>query len=116
MHAITLAARAAAVVALLAPALADAQARVGRPITQDVYDGWRSIQGTTLSRDGRWVAYSLVPQAGDGELVVRATRGSTEYRASRGFIGRPQLVPNADSSVTYPAAQFSPDDRFVVFL
>ena len=108
--------RATASLALLAPILAEAQGRVGHPITQDVYDEWRSIQGATLSRDGRWVAYSLVPQVGDGELVVRATRGAREYRATRGFIGRPQLEPNADSSVTYPAARFTPDDRFVVFL
>ena len=116
MTAVRLAVRATATLALLVPALGAAQAPAGRPITQDVYDGWRSIQGETLSRDGRWVAYSLVPQVGDGELVVRATRGSREYRASRGFIGRPQLEPNADSSVTYPAARFSPDDRFVVFI
>ena len=108
--------RAAASLVLLAPAFADAQQRAGRPITQDVYDDWRAIQGAALSRDGRWVAYSLVPQVGDGELVVRATRGTKEYRATRGFIGRPQLEPNADSSVTFPPAAFSPDDRFVVFL
>ena len=108
--------RATAALTLLAPMLAAAQQREGRPLTQDAYDDWRSIQGAALSRDGRWVAYSLVPQVGDGELVVRATRGSKEYRATRGFIGRPQLEPNADSNVTYPAARFTPDDRFVVFL
>src|SRR5256885_7280105 len=68
------------------------------PITHDVYDGWKSIQGTKISRDGVWVAYALVPQDGDGELVVRNVRTSAEYRAPR---GRDPII--------------TPDARFVVF-
>src|SRR5262245_34279383 len=55
-----------------------------RPITHDVYDSWKSIQGTKVSRDGVWVAYALVLQDGDGELVVRNLQAGTEYRAPRG--------------------------------
>jgi len=55
-----------------------------KPISYDVYDGWRSIQGTQLSRDGTWLAYALVPQDGDGELVVRNHKLNKEYRAPRG--------------------------------
>ena len=55
-----------------------------RPITHDVYDSWKSIQGTKVSRDGTWVAYALVPQDGDGELIVRNLKTNTEYRAPRG--------------------------------
>jgi hypothetical protein len=33
------------------------------------------------------------PQVGDGEFVVRATTGSTEYRVPVGYIGRPNNVP-----------------------
>src|SRR4051794_20723890 len=91
--------------ATLGAARADAQAR--RTITQADYDIWRAIQGTTLSRDGRWLAYSLAPAVGDGELVVRATKGGTEWRVPRGFIGRPQLQPNADSNFTAPSPVFS---------
>ena len=32
---------------------------VKRPLTYDMYDAWKSIQGTTLSRDGRWLAYAV---------------------------------------------------------
>jgi hypothetical protein len=42
-----------------------------KPITHDVYDTWKSIQGTKVSADGIWLAYALTPQEGDGELVVR---------------------------------------------
>ena len=55
-----------------------------KPLGYDAYDGWRSIQGTQLSRDGRWLAYALVPQDGDGELVVRDLKTDREYRAARG--------------------------------
>src|SRR5262249_32979000 len=69
-----------------------------KAITHDVYDGWRSIQGTKLSRDGAWVAYALNPQEGDGELVVRNLKTSAEIRAPRGR-----------------NAVITPDNRFVVF-
>ena len=98
----------------LGTALSAAQSHAqgaGRVITQADYDIWRSIQGTTLSRDGRWLAYSLVPAVGDGDLVVRSTKGSTEWRVPRGYVGRPQLQPNADSGFTAPPPQFSHDGR-----
>lgn len=58
-------------IALLVSPLAAQQSPTKKPITHDVYDGWKSIQGTKVSPDGRWVVYALVPQDGDGELVVR---------------------------------------------
>ena len=61
-----------------------ASAGTKKPLSYDAYDGWRSIQGTQLSRDGRWLAYALVPQDGDGELVVRDLKTDKEHRAARG--------------------------------
>ncbi len=55
-----------------------------KPITHDVYDSWRSIQGTRISEDGTWLAYSLVAQEGDGELVVRNLKTGLELRQPRG--------------------------------
>lgn len=55
-----------------------------RPITHDVYDSWRSIVGAKLSRDGNWIAYSLAPQDGDGELIVRNRQTGREWRQPRG--------------------------------
>ncbi len=89
-----------------------------KPITQDTYDEWRTISGASLSNDGKWVAYTVSPVVGEGTLVVRATTGSTEYATvGRGFTGRPQLQPAADSAAQFSAApaQFSADSRFVVF-
>ena len=55
-----------------------------KPLSYDAYNGWRSIQGTQLSRDGHWLAYALAPQDGDGELVVRDLKTDKEFRAARG--------------------------------
>ena len=86
----------AAVLSLSAAVGAYAQAK--RPIGYDAYNSWRAIEDTTLSEDGRWLAYALVEQEGDGELVVRNLREGTEYRYPRG---------------TSPV--ITADGRFVVF-
>ncbi|NUQ21250.1 MAG: hypothetical protein HOQ09_09850, partial [Gemmatimonadaceae bacterium] len=102
--------------ALTATALTAQQPQGQRPLTQADWDVWKSIVGTAVSPDGNWVAYSIVPQVGDGELVVRSTTSSTEYRVPRGYIGRPQLVPNADSNWTPPPPQWTPDSKHVLAL
>src|SRR3984893_11337091 len=66
------------------PAILQAQTVAKKPITHDVYDSWKSIQGTKLSADGVWLAYALTPQDGDGELVVRNLKTNAEIRAPRG--------------------------------
>ncbi|MBL0940140.1 MAG: S9 family peptidase [Gemmatimonadaceae bacterium] len=88
-----------------------------KAITQDVYDQWRTINGSSLSNDGKWAAYTVSPVVGEGELIVRSTSGSSEHKAPRGFTGRPQLQASADSAAQFSAqpAQFSADSRFVVF-
>lgn len=107
----------AALFLLLGGSAAFAQSGGKRPLTPADWDRWKSISGTTVSADGAWVAYSLVPQVGEGELVVRSTRGTREWRVSRGFIGRPQLVAGfqgGDSSLAPTAPAFTRDGRWVV--
>jgi len=69
-----------------------------KPLSYDAYDAWWSIQGTTLSRDGEWLAYALTAQGLDGQLVVRNLRTGQELRHPRGF-----------------SPTFTPDGRFVAF-
>jgi dipeptidyl aminopeptidase/acylaminoacyl peptidase len=69
-----------------------------RPLTYDAYESWKSIQGTTLSRDGRWLAYALTAQGVDGELIVRNVSSGQEYRHARGI-----------------NPEFTADGKFVVF-
>ena len=65
------------ILVLCATGIATAQqpAAAKKPITHDVYDSWKTIQGTKLSRDGVWAAYALTPQDGDGELEGATTAG-----------------------------------------
>jgi len=72
------------VLVLMSLASAAGQTAGKKPVSYDVYNDWRSIQGTQISRDGAWLAYALVPQDGDGELVVRNLKTDKEYRAARG--------------------------------
>ena len=54
-----------------------------RPLTYDVVDYWKSIQGTRLSDDGQWLAYATSAQSEDGELIVqkRPQRPGIQARA-----------------------------------
>ena len=85
-------------------------------LTQDTYDSWRQIQGAVLSPDGRWAMYTLTPVVGDGDVVLRATSGSTERRLPRGWTGRPQVTVTVDSPFVAPPPQFTADSRYAVFL
>src|SRR5215470_846878 len=82
--------RALAALALLLPFAAHAQKKV---ITPADWDQWKSINAPALSSDGKWAVYTLLPQLGDGELVIRATSGNTEYRVPRGYLSRANNTP-----------------------
>src|SRR3977135_2050722 len=73
-----------AVVLLVSTAFAQQASTTKRRLTHNDYDSWRAIQGQSLSRDGKFVAYALVPQDGDGEVVVRNLATGVEWRAPRG--------------------------------
>ncbi len=63
--------------------------------------GWKSIRNATTSNDGKWFAYMLVPNEGDGEVVIRPTAADgKEWRFPIGEA--PQAAgfgPSADSPV-----------------
>jgi dipeptidyl aminopeptidase/acylaminoacyl peptidase len=66
-----------------------------RPLTHDDYDGWRSIYTPILTRDGRFLVYSFMPQEGDGEVIVRDLRTGQERREGAGALP-PPVIQNAD--------------------
>jgi dipeptidyl aminopeptidase/acylaminoacyl peptidase len=92
-----------------------AGAQSTRAITSADYDQWKSISSPTLTNDGRWAVYSLVPEVGEGWLVARSTSGGTEYKFSRGFIGRPTLQTSGRDRYAAPAVAITSDSRWVVF-
>lgn len=107
--------RVAFLLALLGQA---AYAQSGKKVlTQDTYDFWRTIQGASLSPDGKWAGYTQTPVVGDGEVIIRATASATEFRFPRGWMGRPiTSVAASDSPFVSPPVQFTADSRRVLFL
>src|ERR1035438_1682753 len=100
---------------LLPVSLAQSQ----RPLNHGDYDSWRSIVGQKLSADGKFLAYGLFPQEGDGEVVIRNLATGKEQREPAGQ--RPAPVPPApDQEGPPPEARgatitFSADSKTVVF-
>src|ERR1700689_1600580 len=94
-----------------------ASAQSKRPLTHQDYDGWKNIQKQALSNDGKFLAYGLFPQEGDGEVVIRNIQTGTEWRQPAG--ARPLPTPNLDSDEPPPplniTISFTSDSHFLVF-
>jgi dipeptidyl aminopeptidase/acylaminoacyl peptidase len=90
-----------------------------RPLNHSDYDGWKSIVSQKLSNDGKFLAYGLFPQEGDGEVVVRNLVTGKEQREAAGM--RPAPVPNATPEEGPPTEArgvtilFSADSKTLVF-
>src|SRR5688572_68027 len=90
-----------------------------RPINHHDYDGWRSITSQRLSNDGKWVAYGVFPQDGDGEVVIRNLVTGKEQRGPAG--ARPAAAPAGGTEEAGPpqartiSLSFSQDSRTLVF-
>ena len=81
-----------------------------RPLTHQDYDSWKSIQAPQISRDGKWIAYVLSEQDGDGEIIVRNIASGTEWKAQRGY--RPPTPP-PDPSDPVPQGNFLANARLL---
>jgi hypothetical protein len=82
-----------------------------RPLTHADYDGWKSVQVPTLSRDGRFLAYNLMPSDADGEFVVRNLATGGEHRVGRGKIGPASAVTSNPRASVRGSAKASAKDR-----
>ncbi|MEP6692194.1 MAG: prolyl oligopeptidase family serine peptidase [Gemmatimonadaceae bacterium] len=105
------------VVAALAPASSRAQSpagRAGRAITAADAANWKSIRNATLADGGQWFAYQLMPNEGDGEVVVRATKGTTEYRFPIGEVPT-GAAAFAAATAGGAAVAFSSDSKWLAF-
>lgn len=93
-----------------------------RPLTHQDYDSWRSLTGSQISRNGEYVAYSLIPQDGDGEIVVRRLANGQEWRQPRGWRPPAPLPEDPEAAQAAVAALnratrpvFSADSRYLIF-
>jgi len=78
-----------------------------RPI-EDIADiiEWKSIRSSVVSPDGTWFAYYLVPQEGDGKLLVTNTKEEKEFNFPA---GEPAGYPSSRD------IQFSEDSGWLAF-
>jgi dipeptidyl aminopeptidase/acylaminoacyl peptidase len=73
-----------------------------RPLQLSDAKDWRRIGTSGLSRDGQWFAYRVGPGEGDGEVIVKQTKGDKQYK-----------FPGGDG--TFGQISFSADSRWFVF-
>lgn len=64
---------------LFVPALASPGAQK-KPVRQDTHEIWNTIGGSSLSPDGVWLAHKHSPVVGNGAIVVRNAKLSTEWK------------------------------------
>ena len=81
---------------ILIAAFATAQNK--KPLTHDVYDGWKSVGERMISNDGNYAVYTINPQEGDGELTIHNLVTQTKKTIARGY-----------------SAVITQDSRYVVF-
>ncbi|MBX2963867.1 MAG: S9 family peptidase [Cyclobacteriaceae bacterium] len=75
-----------------------------KPIAWKDIPAWKSISpfSVTVSQDGQWVAYALLPVDGDGELIVQKVRGTDKKTFSIG-------------NTSFPSLSFSEDGKWIAF-
>lgn len=93
-----------------------------RPLSHKDYASWRSIVAPRLSPNGRFAAYFLFPQEGDGQLMVKDLKTGLERRTDVGARPQPparsessEPGPDAEPQGRGPALAFTADSRFLVF-
>lgn len=56
-----------------------------KPLDHSVYDGWQNIAERIVSDNGAFVAFTVVPQEGDGQLYIKRKDGSSVAEIARGY-------------------------------
>jgi dipeptidyl aminopeptidase/acylaminoacyl peptidase len=69
-----------------------------KPLTHDVYDGWKSVGERMLSNNGQYAVYAINPQEGDGELTIHNLSTQNKKIIPRGY-----------------GAVITQDSRYVIF-
>lgn len=102
----------AAAVALAVPAAAplaaqQSPAAAPRPMGPMDIAAWRSVRQSSLGSDGKWLAYVIAPNEGDGEVVIREVAAG----------GRETRYPVGDvSSGSGASLQMSQDGKWLAFM
>lgn len=78
---------------LLAGCMAVGATAAKKALSHEDFDNWKGVRVHSLSNDGNWAAYSIVPQEGDAQLIVRNTRSGKQVVIERG--SNPRFLANS---------------------
>ena len=56
-----------------------------KPLDHSVYDGWQSISDRSISNDGKYLTFAVIPQEGDGVLTIQSVNGDYKKEIARGY-------------------------------
>jgi dienelactone hydrolase len=56
-----------------------------KPLDHSVYDGWQNIAERLISDNGQYIAFTVQPQEGDGQLYIKRKDGSLVAAIDRGY-------------------------------
>jgi dipeptidyl aminopeptidase/acylaminoacyl peptidase len=89
-----------------------------RPIGLADIVAWKNAGATTISNDGRWLAYRMSPIEGDSDVIVRATDGDKVYTFPVGESPAAGGGPASPGEAGPPPAtlRFSEDAKWVAFM
>jgi len=63
----------------------NAIAQQKKPLTHNIYDGWKSVGERIISNNGAYAVYTIVPQEGDGMLVINELNTGKTNLLQRGY-------------------------------
>jgi dienelactone hydrolase len=97
-----------------------------RPLRHSDYESWNAIREQHLSPDGKFLAYVVDPEEGDGQLIVRNLSTGVEWRRPHGSRPAPPAPNPAEIGPRQPGAgrqldgaggglAFTADSRTVVY-
>jgi len=98
-----------------------AAAQEQRAIVLDDIIAWKALSAPVLSEDGAWFAYRLSPIEGDGDVIIRQTKGDKQFKFSIGETPAPAGGgggggQGGDNAAATAAIAFSSDARFAAFV
>ena len=82
-----------------------AQTAGKRPLNHRDYEAWKTISSQVFSRDGKFLAYALFPEEGDGELVIRDLVTGKELHEGAGSVPPPPDTQNFEAPAEPAAAR-----------
>lgn len=56
-----------------------------KALGHDSFDDWKAVENHPFSKDGKWGAFSVNPQEGDGILTFYSTKGNRQVQIERGY-------------------------------